>query len=153
MGDTPDRKGCLHGESSRSQEEEQEERESVWKAVRIRVQASVCEAKVGRRDPGSVVVQGNGSQSRYHSTLGESVSGTGGSRVAEWSCPGWESAENSRTCTREDRPDQEARTPLWSQADFPSFEACVLPQREPRDGPTNATGRIVDRPLQKETPA
>jgi hypothetical protein len=56
MGDTPDKeKGCTHGECSRSQEEEQEGRELVWKAVWIRVQASLCEAAIGRRITGFTV--------------------------------------------------------------------------------------------------
>ena len=49
------RKGCTHGECSRSQEEEQEGRESVWQAVWIGVQASLCEAAIGRGITGFTV--------------------------------------------------------------------------------------------------
>ena len=35
---------------------------SVWEAVWIRGQASLCEVTIGRRDPSFFVVQGGGSQ-------------------------------------------------------------------------------------------
>ena len=49
------RKGCTHGECSRSQKEEQEGRESVWETASIRVQASVCEVTIERRITGFAV--------------------------------------------------------------------------------------------------
>ena len=102
--------------------------------------------------PISLLSKEAGASKDCHSSLDESVSGTGRSWAAERGCPGAAPAEASRTRTRENRRDQETRTPFWSQADLPSFEARVLPQRFSGDGAADAGGRIIDRSLQEETP-
>jgi hypothetical protein len=64
MGDTPERerKECRYGECRGSKEEKQGAREALWEAVWIRVQASLCEVAIGRRDPGFFDIEGSGSQ-------------------------------------------------------------------------------------------
>ena len=78
-------------------EEKQGERESVWEAVWVRFQTSLCEVEVGRRDPGFFIIEGSGMQSRCHSSLVEDVSGGGRGRVTQRDGSRGKSAEACRT--------------------------------------------------------